>query len=494
MTKESYKKIIDKIGLPDTPGVYVFRDAEKDRIDTKEENLDKKNENKKVENKKIDSKEEGEIAGNVIYIGKATNLRDRTKSYFSPDLKDTRGLKIVNMVLAAENLTYIRTESVLEALLLENTLIKQNQPIFNTKEKDDKSYKCVVITKEEYPRVLIMRTRDYEKRFLTNSGLEKIDKVYGPFTSGTQIIDAMKIVRKIFPYRDRCEVGKNILTDKPCFNAQIKLCPGSCAGLITESEYKNNIKHIKDLFEGKRETIKKDLEKEMKLAAKEERFERAGVIRNTIWALDHIRDVSLIKDNEDIDEQDFGVEVNSKIKNNLKINESSTFRIEAYDVAHISGTSRVGVMTVVIDGKKEVGEYKKFKLIENLNDDYAGIVEMLKRRLKHDEWGMPDIVVIDGGMGQKNIAEKFISQIINTNNPEYDISKIKNIRVVSVVKDDKHKARDILGIESIIGTKVDINKKEKKSEYEILKKSIILVNHEAHRFAIRYHKELRAKI
>lgn len=473
MTKDIYKKIAEKIEMPDTPGVYIFRDGE-----------DIKSDENNLKINKIDKNEVGEIAGNIIYIGKATSLKDRTNSYFSNDLKDTRGLKVVNMVLAAQNLTYIKTESVLEALLLENTLIKKCQPIFNTKEKDDKSYKCVVITKEEYPRVLIMRTRDYEKRFVKDASLslEKIDKVYGPFTSGTQIIDAMKIIRKIFPYRDRCEVGKNVLTDKPCFNAQIRLCPGMCAGRITATEYKNNIKHIKDLFEGKRETIKKDLEKEMKLAAKEERFERAGVIRNTIWALDHIRDVSLIKNNEDVDNEDMNAEVNNRIKNNLKINKDSTFRIEAYDVAHISGTSRVGVMTVVIDGKKETSEYKKFKLVQDINDDYMGIHEMLRRRLKHTEWGMPDLIVIDGGMGQKNIAEKVIAKLN------------LNIRVISVVKDDKHKAREILGIENIIGVKVDLKKKENKIEREILKNSIILANYEAHRFAIKYHKELRGKI
>jgi excinuclease ABC subunit C len=398
------------------------------------------------------------------------------------------------MVLAAENITYIKTESVLEALLLENTLIKKYQPIFNTKEKDDKSYKCVVITKEDYPRVLIMRTRDYEKRFIKDASLEKIDKVYGPFTSGTQIIDAMKIIRKIFPYRDRCEVYvknsievksiKDLEKLKPCFNAQIRLCPGMCAGLISKEDYKNNIKHIKDMFEGKRATIKKDLEKEMKQSAKEEKFERSGVIRNTIWALDHIRDVSLIKNNEDIDHGDLNTEVNNKIKNNLKINKDSAFRIEAYDVAHISGTSRVGVMTVVIDGKKETSEYKKFKLVENINDDYMGIHEMLTRRLKHVEWGMPDLIVIDGGVGQKNIAEKIIANM-----------KL-NIRVISIVKDDKHKAREILGIENIIGNKMneDINKNENKIENQKLKESIILANYEAHRFAIKYHKELREKI
>jgi excinuclease ABC subunit C len=240
-----------------------------------------------------------------------------------------------------------------------------------------------------------------------------------------------------------------------------------CAGLVNKDDYKKNIKHIKDMFEGKMSVIKKDLDKEMNQAVKLELFEKAIKIRNTMWALDHVRDVSLIKDDSDYNE-------------NISIDKNKTFRIEAYDVAHISGTSRVGVMTVVESGIKNTSEYKKFKLIENTNDDYMGIVEMLKRRLKHTEWTYPDLIVIDGGIGQKNIAEKVIATLN------------LNIRVVSVVKDDRHKARDILGIENITGKKIDINKKENNIQDENLKKSIILANSEAHRFAIKYHKEKRA--
>ena len=430
ITKKMKKIDLEKLDLPELPGVYFFRDGDKNEANN---NL-----------------------GNILYIGKATNLRDRTKSYFAKDISETRGLKIVNMVLAAEHVTYQVTSSVLEALLLENQLIKKNQPVFNTKEKDNKTYTCVVITKEDYPRVLTMRVRDYEKRFVaskkaTSGNIEKVDKVYGPFTNGMQIKDAIKIIRKIFPFRDRCEIGMS----KPCFNAQIRLCPGCCVGLIKKEDYKKNIKHIKDLFEGNMSKIKRDVKSDMEDYAKKENFEMAAKMRNTLWALDHIRDVSLIKDEEIVDFK------------------GKDFRIEAYDVAHMSGTARVGVMTVVTGGKKDIAEYRKFKLVENVNDDYAGIVELMKRRFKHTEWPTPDLVVFDGGEGQKNIGEKVLASM--------------NILVAtcSVVKDDKHKAREVLGLEStnIAKTKIEI---------ERLKKSIILANSEAHRFAIKYHKEKRA--
>ncbi len=409
MTSVKKQELI-KAKLPDAPGVYFWHDKE----------------------------------GNILYIGKATNLKDRTLSYFSKDLINTRGLKVLNMVLMADHVTWQETGSVLEALLLENVLIKKHQPIYNSKEKDNKTYTCVVITKEEYPRVLTMRVREYEKRFVTKNSIEKVDKVYGPFSNGTQLRDAMKIIRKMFPYRDRCEVGQV----KPCFNASIKLCPGTCVGMITKEEYKNTIKNIKNLFEGKRETIKRDLEKQMSAYAKTMEFEKAAHVRNTLYALDHIKDVSLIKNEEVMDWKD------------------KAFRIEAYDVAHISGGSRVGVMTVIIDGKKATDEYRKFKLDEKTNDDYQGIRDMMKRRFAHTEWELPDLVVFDGGEGQKSAGEAALATLG------------LNIQTCSVVKDKSHKARDIL------------------TDYPHIKKyekAILLANYESHRFAINYHKLLRDK-
>lgn len=180
------KQYLSTVKLPDSPGVYFFRDN----------------------------------SGAVLYIGKATSLKDRVRSYFNPDLMETRGLRLVSMVTIADSVTYQETGSVLEALLLESKLIKEHRPMYNAKEKDDKSFTCVVITKEAFPKVLSMRIRDFEKRFSSKDALA----VYGPFASLTQLREALKIIRKLFPYRDRCEIGQS----KPCFNAQIHLCPGVC--------------------------------------------------------------------------------------------------------------------------------------------------------------------------------------------------------------------------------------------------------------------------
>ncbi len=393
--------------LPDNPGVYFFRGKENE----------------------------------ILYIGKATSLRDRVRSYFNPDVIDTRGLRIVTMVTIADRVTYQETGSVLEALLLESKLIKDNQPPYNAKEKDDKSYVCLVITKEEFPRLLTMRIRDYEKKFKKKDTLF----VYGPFSSLTQLREAMKIVRKMFPYRDTCEEGQA----KKCFNAQIGLCPGVCIGQISKTDYMKNVRNIRKLFEGKKSEIVTGLEKDMKLFAQRQEFEKAAKARNTLFALNHIKDISLIKDEEVLSFKD------------------KDFRIEAYDAAHISGTSRVGVLTVIEGGRKDTDSYRKFKLEEGINDDYEGLRQMLKRRFGHTEWRYPDLIVIDGGKVHKETAEKVLALLGLP------------IPCVAVVKDERHKPKDILGDK----VHVDYHKKE-----------ILLANSEAHRFAIGYHKTLRNKL
>jgi excinuclease ABC subunit C len=345
------------------------------------------------------------------------------------------------MVTLAHTVTHQETGSVLEALLLESKLIKEHVPPYNVKEKDDKSFTCVVITKEKFPRVLTMRIRDFEKKFTKKETLH----VYGPFVSLSQLRDAMKIIRRMFPYRDTCELGSS----KPCFNAQLKLCPGVCIGQISEEDYKKNIANIRKLFEGKKTEIKASLEKDMKEYAKRQLFEKAAVARNTLFALDHIKDISLIKE-EDI----------VSFKN-------TTYRIEAYDAAHISGTSRVGVM-VVLEGKEPAkDQYRKFKLEENINDDYEGLRQILIRRFSHKEWRYPDLIVIDGGLAHKQTAEKVLANLGLL------------IPCVSVVKDERHKPKDILG---------------DKVHVDYHKKDILLANAEAHRFAIGYHKTLRNKL
>ncbi len=396
-----------KTKLPNTPGVYLF----------------KKNKD-------------------ILYIGKATSLKDRVKSYFSNDLIGTRGPLIVDMVFQANDLDFIETDSVLEALILESSLIKKHQPRYNTKEKDDRSYNYIVITREDFPRVLIERGR-----ILKSYDPKKLQASYGPFTNGTQLKEAVKIIRKIFPFRDKCNLNQK----KACFNYQIGLCPGTCIGAISKKDYAKNIKNIKLFFEARKMAIIKNLEQEMKAYAANHEFEKADKIKKTIFALNHIQDVALIKGE------------NLEPRNS---NPETSFRIEAYDVAHISGTNTVGVMVVVVDGVINKNEYRKFKINNSVQNDVAGLEEILRRRLNHSEWTLPDIIVVDGSTAQKNIAEKIIKE-----------AGLKT-PVVAVTKDERHRPKMIQGREDIV------------HKYE---SEILLANSEAHRFAIKYHRESRSR-
>lgn len=375
--------------------------------------------------------------GKILYIGKATSLRDRVRSYFDGNLPETRGAHIANMVERAKRVVTHSTDSVLEALLLEAELIKTHHPPFNTKEKDDKSWNHIIITDEEFPRVLLVRGKELadgsaEKKF-------KIKRVFGPFPRGGVLKEALKIIRKIFPYRDTCEPGAK----RACFNAQIGLCPGVCSGVISEKEYRTIIRNLTLFLEGKKTKLIALLVRDMKAAAKAQRFEDAARIKKTIFALEHIQDVALLK--RDVPQ--------------------TAMRIEAYDIAHISGKGMAGAMTVVVDGEPDKNEYRKFtiKTVHQSNDT-AALREVLSRRFAHPEWPYPRLIVIDGGTAQKNAAENVLK--------EMGIA----IPVVSVVKDERHRPREILG------------DKRYALQFE---KQVLLANAESHRFAQKHHTRLR---
>jgi excinuclease ABC subunit C len=408
------RQYVEKANLPDTPGLYFFKKGK-----------------------------------NTLYIGRATSLKNRVKSYFDNDLIHTRGSLLVDMVFHADKLEYQETDSVLEAILLEAELIKQHQPKYNTDEKDDKSFNCIGITDEDFPRVLVIRKREINFDLLKTNDYQ-LKTVFGPYPHGGLLKEALKIIRRIFPYRDeKCMPNQG----RPCFNRQIGLCPGVCMGEISKIEYRKIVKNIELLLHGKKSLLIRKLEREMKVLAKAQEFEKAGEIKKTIFALQHIQDVSLLK--------------REAKPGNGDISENS-FRIEAYDVAHISGTHSVGVMTVFDHEGSQKSQYRKFKLRGNFgNHDIAGLTEILERRLKHSEWPFPNLIVVDGAKPQKNATEK----ILEKNN--------LSIPVVAVVKDDRHKARAILGDTPLA------------PKYQSV---ILQANLEAHRFAITYHRKLRSKL
>ncbi len=403
------KADLAKKTLPDTPGVYFFMGARKE----------------------------------ILYIGKATSLKNRVRSYFASDLKDKRSELIEQMVAEAKQVEVTSTESTLEALILETNLIRTHKPRYNTRSKDDKSYNHLVITNEAWPRVLVVRGKDLTEDYLETDLLYH----FGPFPSGQLFREALKIVRKLFKFYD---------TQKPLGSEKSKVVKGQIdfnrqLGLYPSDEnrdtYLQTIRHIRLFFEGKKQELIAELERDMMAHARKEEFELAGQVKRKIFALQHIQDIALIKDDQRLYRDDRNI------------------RIEAYDVAHMAGENMVGVMTVVEGEEKRPSEYRKFKIqsVTGSNDP-AALKEVLERRFAHPEWPYPQIVVVDGSTAQKNVAEHVLRKLGLV------------IPVVAVVKDERHKP-----IRLIAGAKI----KEQFGD------QVLLANAESHRFAITFHRARR---
>lgn len=389
-------KLIDKIKkFPEKPGVYLMRDSRR----------------------------------RILYIGKASSLKHRVLSYFQRP-QEARIEKMLSQIFTIETR---QTDSVIEALLLENDLIKKYQPKYNVRLKDDKTFLGILITKEDWPRV--MPARLTEKL--------PVGEFYGPFPNASDVKESLQIIRKIFPFRYSCEP----LSGKACFEYHMGLCPGVCVGKVEKEEYQKVIKKIRLFMRGKKKTVISDLEKEMRVLAKNLQFEKAAKMRDQIFALKHIQDVALI------------TEENMQEKPVPK-------RIEAYDISNISGEFAVGSMVVFSDGLLDKNQYRKFKIrtVSGAND-VAMLKEVLSRRLNHDEWNLPELILVDGGRSQVNAFLEVLS------------SHQLSIPVVGIAKGKDHQGGEIIGLKNLDFDKI----------------YLLRLRDEAHRFAISYYRTLHRR-
>lgn len=440
--------------LPKNPGVYVFYGGK--------------------------SAQGGFRKTQVLYVGKAASLRDRVKSYFSGH--DTRETVSV-MLPQIAGIKIHQTDTVLEALILESRLIKKLRPKYNAMGKDDKSFCYFAITCEEYPRVLILRKTDLAKNPKSEI-LKRLDlsrpkrpkkigsryaKIYGPYTSKKQMEIALKMLRKIFPFH-----SNNQKTEKGCLDFELGRCPGPHAGAIAKAEYMKNIRGIRMILEGKKKALIKKLEKEMKEYAARHEFEKAADVRNKVFALKHIQDIALLSRNEDFQFSISNFQANSK----LKIPNSKSFRIEAYDISSISGQYAVGSMVVFKNNEPDKSQYRKFRIktIEG-SDDVGMMREALSRRFKNN-WLKPDLILLDGGTGHLRMAEKLLQEM-----------KL-SIPIMAVAKG---KSRKSLNFQFSILNQFSISKFSSLKNITNNKNLIKKIMDEAHRFALDYHRKLSRK-
>lgn len=343
--------------LPTSPGVYFHKSAE----------------------------------GEIIYVGKAAVLRSRVRQYF----QSQRDMDVKTRALVAEiaDTDWTETESEIDALFLESEMVKRYMPRFNILLRDDKSQMYVRIDmKSEWPYVCFTR----------NPADDGAD-YYGPYYNGFAIKKALRYLRRVFPYYTKPRKQN----EREDLDAHIGLSP--LPGTTSE-EYKATLRKLVRYFEGGRKSLAKEIEKEMHQAAKLHDFETAARLRNRLRDLAELQRKIMFGDREFLDiSKDKALSDLTTLLGLSKI----PARIEGYDISHMGGTNVVASMVVFTNGVSNRSEYRKFKTKIEQNNDTANMRETLTRRFSEKNvkaWGMPDLVLIDGGKGQLDAAIKALAE------------------------------------------------------------------------------------
>ncbi len=405
----------------------------------------------------------------VLYIGKAKNLRSRVSSYFqeSSDLFASRGPKIAEMVTQVQMIDFLETESEVDAMLKEARLVKDIRPPYNSDLVDDKTFPYLEITiKDDYPGVYVTRKPRPKSR------------LFGPFASAKDLRGVLVELQKIFKFRT-CNLDIKESDDKrrffrPCILYSIKQCTAPCADKIDRKEYKKIIADLIKFLKSKRSKILREFNEQMDEAAKNLEYEKAAIYRDRIRLIEHLDRRGTPE--EDVQPELFAADPAEAIEKLQKIFEGpTTIRIiEGIDVAHISGSDAVGSLVKFIDGRPFKNGYRRFKIKTVTGiDDYAMIAEVVRRRYKYAMAGeelWPDLILIDGGIGQLNAAEKALKEM---NAP------IPLLAALAKREEELY----------IRGKITPLKLPKTSSALKLLQ----YVRDEAHRFAQHYHHILRSK-
>ncbi len=403
--------------LPSSPGVYFHKNAE----------------------------------GEIIYVGKAAVLKNRVRQYFQNTEKDPKTEALVKEIFDTD---WIVVDTEMDALFLESEMIKRYMPKWNILLRDDKTVSYVRIDmKSEVPYVTMTRNPEGDNA-----------EYIGPFYAKRTVSDALRILRKVFPYYTKPYDGKKSL------DTDLGLNPGIEIGKTTPAEYKKNLRKLIRYLNGERKDLLRDLEVQMKEEAAVGNYEEAAILRNQLFGLKELRKKIVFSDKEFMDIS--SDQALKQLKDLLNL-ENPPRRIEGYDISHQSGKDVTGSMVVFINGASDRKEYRKFKLHSQKNDDTNNLREVIERRLKHKEWEYPDLIILDGGEGQINAVKELLDEAkipVIGRNKSGDHSKNAEVNIV------------IPG-EGI----VEINKESH------VARLIARIDEESHRFAITYHRLLKNK-
>ncbi len=445
--------------LPKTPGVYFHKD----------------------------------ITGEIIYVGKAAVLKNRVRQYFQKSR--ARDLKTDVLVGEIADVDWMEVESEIEALFLEAEMIRRYMPKYNILLRDDKAMAYIRIDYES----------DYPTVSTTRRPMDDGARYFGPYPSLSSVRVALKLLRRIFPYATRQLAGQK----RANLHYHLGLDPGLEDGRTTIEEYRANLRRLMAYIEGRRVTIIRELEKEMKSAAREQDFETAAQLRNRLTALQNLNKQVIFSDKEFMDiSKDHALSEMVELLGLQKYPQ----RIEGYDISHMSGTDVVASMVVFTNGASDKGEYRKFKTKRDHNNDFYNMHETISRRLSDKNlaaWGKPSLVLIDGGKGQLDAAIRARDEAGKSSIPFIGLAKREEQIVIKKSVFDKKS--ETPNDDSSVGSSsiaLDRSVMQRLQGYATESDDFILINlphstnlvkllqrirDESHRFAVSYHTVLKAK-
>ena len=430
--------------LPASPGVYFYRDKK----------------------------------GEIIYIGKAAVLKNRVRQYFQKSRQ--RDPKTEALIREIADVEWMVVDSELDALFLEAEQIRRNLPRYNILLRDDKA---LVYVRIDYDS-------DYPTLSFTRRPLDDGARYYGPYTSIAAIRQALKLLRRVFPYALKSQANQK----RASLSYHLGLDPGLEEGRTSLSDYRANLRRLMDYMSGKRDSLIIELERDMKHAAAAQDFERAARTRDQIESLKRLSQQIVFSDKEFID-----------ISKDQALNELSALlelisyprRIEGYDISHMQGTDVVASMVVFTNGVSNKTNYRKFKTKQNINNDFFNMHETLTRRFsqKHlDEWGRPDLVLIDGGKGQLEAALDARDETGNGASVAFiGLAKREEQIVIDVDRSqvtlNYRMVKELHGHVVTSGHFILLTLPKSSNVTKLLQR----VRDESHRFAVSYHSSLKTK-
>lgn len=410
--------------------------------------------------------------GEIIYIGKAAILKNRVRQYFQNN-KSRFDAKTLALVEEIYDTDWIQTDSELDALFFEAEMVKRYMPRYNILLRDDKSLVYIRIDiKSQWPTVTF-----------TRNPLDDNAEYYGPFYNGFAVKKALRYLRKVFPY----------YTIAPKQNGKLGLDDhlGLSPVKMTSAQYKNNLRKIISYINGGRKKIVSGLEKEMLDYAKRHNFEQAAVIRNQLRYLAELQNKIYFGDKEFLDiSKDQAL---TDIKELLGMPNIPS-RIEGYDISHMSGTNVVASMVVFKNGVSSRSDYRKFKIRVDKNNDFLNMQEVITRRFSEKnikQWGLPDLILIDGGKGQLGSVNEILSGSLVGNNKKINIiglaKKQEQLIIGRNQKYDSEKVKKMGGLIIQTDDFSQINLPDSSHVVKLLQR----IRDESHRFAVSYHTVIK---